>query len=35
MLLGNSTTANQTNAFVYGAFHMVQYEGYAQDSWKV
>jgi hypothetical protein len=35
MLYGNATTASQTNAFVYGAFHMVQYEGYAQDTWKV
>jgi hypothetical protein len=35
MLLGNMTTTSQTNAFVYGHFHMYQYEGYAQDTWKV
>ncbi|MGB6721744.1 MAG: carboxypeptidase regulatory-like domain-containing protein [Terracidiphilus sp.] len=35
MLLGNATTTSQTNAFVFGAFHMFQYEGYAQDTWKV
>jgi hypothetical protein len=35
MLLGNATTTSQTNAFVFGAFHMYQYEGYAQDTWKV
>ncbi len=35
MLLGNATTTSQTNAFVYGHFHMYQYEGYAQDTWKV
>ncbi len=34
MLLGNATTASQTNAFVFGAFHMYQYEGYGQDTWK-
>ncbi len=34
MLLGNATTISQTNAFVFGAFHMYQYEGYAQDTWK-
>ena len=35
MLLGNATTTSQSNAFVFGAFHMYQYEGYAQDTWKV
>jgi Carboxypeptidase regulatory-like domain len=35
MLLGNATTTSQTNAFVFGAFHMYQYEGYGQDTWKV
>lgn len=35
MLLGDATTISQTNAFVFGAFHMYQYEGYAQDTWKV
>lgn len=35
MLLGNATTTTQTNAFVFGAFHMFQYEGYVQDTWKV
>ncbi len=34
MLFGDATTTSQTNAFVYGHFHMYQYEGYAQDSWK-
>lgn len=35
MLLGNATTTSQSNAFVFGAFHMYQYEGYGQDTWKV
>jgi len=35
MLLGNATTASQTNNFVFGAFHMYQYEGYVQDEWRV
>lgn len=34
MLYGNLTTTSQTNAFVFGAFHMYQYEGYVQDTWK-
>lgn len=34
LLLGNVTTASQTNQFVFGAFHMYQYEGYAQDEWR-
>jgi hypothetical protein len=35
MLLGNATTVSQTNSFVFGAFHMYQYEGYGQDTWKI
>jgi Carboxypeptidase regulatory-like domain/TonB-dependent Receptor Plug Domain len=33
-LLGNYTTVSQSNIFAYGHFHFVQYEGYAQDTWK-
>ena len=33
-LLGNYTTVSQSNIFAFGHFHFVQYEGYAQDSWK-
>lgn len=35
MLIGNATTTSQSNAYFFGAFHMYQYEGYAQDTWKV
>ncbi len=35
LLLGNYTNVTQSNIFAYGAFHFVQYEGYAQDTWKV
>ena len=35
MLLGNSTTASQTDKYAFGAFHMYQYEGYLQDTWRV
>ncbi len=34
-LLGNYTTVSQSNIFAYGHFHFFQYEGYAQDTWKV
>ncbi len=34
-LLGNYTTVSQSNLFAYGHFHFVQYEAYAQDTWKV
>ncbi len=34
-LLGNYTTVSQSNLFAYGHFHFFQYEGYAQDTWKV
>ncbi len=33
-LLGNYTTVSQSNLFAFGHFHFVQYEGYAQDTWK-
>jgi hypothetical protein len=35
MLLGNATTTSQTNVYAFGAFHMFQYEGYGQDTWKI
>ena len=35
LLQGNYTTVSQSNIFAYGAFHFVQFEGYAQDAWKV
>ncbi len=35
LLFGNATTTSQTNAFVFGAFHMFQYEGYGQDEWRI
>ncbi len=35
MLLGNATTTSQTNAYVFGNFHMFQFEGYGQDTWKI
>jgi hypothetical protein len=34
-LLGNYTTVSQSNIFAFGHFHFFQYEGYAQDTWKV
>ena len=34
MLLGNATTTSQSNLYAYGHFHMFQYEGYVQDTWK-
>ncbi len=34
-LLGNYTTVAQSNIFAFGHFHFFQYEGYAQDTWKV
>lgn len=34
-LLGNYTTVSQSNVFAFGHFHFFQYEGYAQDTWKV
>jgi hypothetical protein len=34
MLLGNATTTSQSNVYAFGAFHMYQYEGYFQDTWK-
>ncbi len=34
-LLGNYTTVSQTNIYAFGHFHFFQYEGYAQDTWKV
>jgi hypothetical protein len=34
-LLGNYTTVSQSNVFAFGHFHFVQFEGYAQDTWKV
>ncbi|MGA2887925.1 MAG: carboxypeptidase regulatory-like domain-containing protein [Terracidiphilus sp.] len=34
MLLGNATTTTQSNVYAFGAFHMFQYEGYFQDTWK-
>ena len=34
MLLGNATTTSQTDVYAFGAFHMFQYEGYFQDTWK-
>jgi Carboxypeptidase regulatory-like domain/TonB-dependent Receptor Plug Domain len=33
-LLGNYTTVSQSNIFAFGHFHFVQFEGYAQDTWK-
>lgn len=35
LLFGNTTTTSQTNNFVFGAFHMFQYEGYGQDEWRI
>jgi len=35
MLLGNYTTVSQSDIYAYGHFHFFQYEGYAQDTWKV
>lgn len=34
-LLGNYTTVSQSNIYAFGHFHFFQYEGYAQDTWKV
>ena len=34
-LLGTYTTVSQSNVYAFGAFHFVQYEGYAQDTWKI
>jgi len=34
-LLGNYTTVSQSNIYAFGHFHFYQYEGYAQDTWKV
>ncbi|MDQ2833981.1 MAG: Plug and carboxypeptidase regulatory-like domain-containing protein [Acidobacteriota bacterium] len=34
-LLGNYSSVSQSNIFAYGHFHFVQFEGYAQDTWKV
>ncbi len=34
-LLGNYTTVSQSNIFAFGHFHFFQYEGYAQDTWKI
>ena len=34
-LLGNYTTVSQSNVYAFGHFHFVQYEGYAQDTWKM
>jgi len=34
-LLGNYTTVTQSSIFAFGHFHFFQYEGYAQDTWKV
>ncbi len=35
LLLGNYTNVQQSNIFAFGHFHFFQYEGYAQDTWKV
>jgi len=35
LLFGNYTTVSQSNIFAYGNFHFQQYEGYAQDTWKM
>ncbi|WP_263381357.1 Plug and carboxypeptidase regulatory-like domain-containing protein [Granulicella arctica] len=35
LLLGNYTSVTQSNIFAFGHFHFFQYEGYAQDTWKV
>ena len=35
LLLGDYTNVTQSNIFAYGHFHFQQYEGYAQDTWKV
>ena len=35
LVLGNYTSVTQSNIFAYGHFHFFQYEGYAQDTWKV
>ncbi len=34
-LLGNYTTVSQSDIYAFGHFHFFQYEGYAQDTWKV
>ncbi|OJV44418.1 MAG: hypothetical protein BGO25_04770 [Acidobacteriales bacterium 59-55] len=35
MILGDYTTVSQSNKYAFGHFHFVQYEGYAQDTWKI
>ena len=35
LVLGNYTNVTQSNNYTYGHFHFFQYEGYAQDTWKV
>jgi hypothetical protein len=35
LVLGNYTNVTQSNIFAFGHFHFFQYEGYAQDTWKV